>query len=330
MDDFGKLSLGVLSGLIALVLGLFILGARLFLLLLDMDMDVEKQDCRETKEIKEEIIEMLYGFVGLEVFVLWGFFAFLDIGKPFGVSLLATGLLVAVSAILRQLARLLFRSFLILTGQEWKSSNQAWALAGIRKISQQDMLKDAALKSSFGVVRREAVLKITDQDFLKDIALKDVDRDVCRAAWEKITDFDQEYLKEVVLKASDRYVCEAAIDILLKESVDETLFKALISTLAKRLKTSGNTSERRDCAQYLQTIYNRHPSSSFSDDIRKLNGTMIYGGHAHADNRKPEHSDQWSEYCRDVCSGYEEHYDHRDHSDYPPHAAVYFNVEESV
>ncbi|MDR1920066.1 MAG: hypothetical protein LBQ65_10535 [Tannerellaceae bacterium] len=342
--------------------------------------------------------------------------------------------------ILYLLARLLYRSFLILTGQEWKSSNKAWALAGVKRISRQETLMEVALKAPVWEARREAVKKITDQEFLKKVVnrekyawevrreavakltdqeflkkiaiadsqvclkavekianqkfLKEVARksynsdasesavkkitdqkylkelsieaskSVCKAAWKKITNFDQEFLKEiaihasdydvrreavakltdqeclkeVALKDSDRNVRLEAAEKLLEISGDQTPLEAIVSALAKNLKTSDSTSDKRTYAGYLQTIYKRHPNSSIRDQIRPLNLTMIYAGRSHSDitgvHSDSGHTDRYDNECANCpCGdhtdvGYGAHTDNPDsHTDISAEPAEYLCLE---
>jgi hypothetical protein len=256
----------------------------------------------EKEEWKGKAIYVVLSVLGVEA-VLWIVLASLENDQAFVRSLVATG--VGTLAILYLLARLLYRSYLILTGKEWKSSNVAWALAGVRRTKQQDKLKEIALNAPFWGIRREAVEKIIDQAFHKKVVLKDPNREVSIAAWKKITHFDQEFLKEVVLNAShsnlrqmavemitdpafikDRAINDSDMDVrlmatekLVESSGDQTLLKDLVSTLADKLK-NGPVLEKSLSAGYLQSIYNRHPDNSIRDEIRALNGTTISEGTA--------------------------------------------------
>ncbi|MDR1982028.1 MAG: hypothetical protein LBQ39_10500 [Tannerellaceae bacterium] len=151
----------------------------------------------EKEEWKEKSFYVILSMIGVEG-VLWIVFASLDIEKAFLASLLLTALLAVALTILYLLARLLYRGFLILTGQEWKSAHVGWALTGVRKTRRQDKLKKIALNAAFWGVRIEAVSRISDQKFLKKVVLKDANGYVRDAAWKEISSFDQDFLKEVI------------------------------------------------------------------------------------------------------------------------------------
>ncbi|MDR1920069.1 MAG: hypothetical protein LBQ65_10550 [Tannerellaceae bacterium] len=115
-----------------------------------------------------------------------------------------------------------------------------------------------------------------------------------------------------------------AIDQLLKRRMNKTFLKMLISTLAKKLKTSKNVLQRRKCAGYLQTIYFKYPSSSLRNDIRNLNGkVVIYEGR--------DHTDRHNDYIGTTTDCYGECYveTHIDEhtSNIPAAPAEYFSVE---
>ncbi|MDR1920071.1 MAG: hypothetical protein LBQ65_10560 [Tannerellaceae bacterium] len=255
----------------------------------------------EKGEWIEKGIYVVLAAIGLEL-VLWGVLAAFGIDQAYRTSWLLVGLLLLTLAILYLLARLLYRGYLILTKQEWKSSHAGWALAGVRRTRGQERLKEIASHAPFWGVRMEAVSKISDSKFLQKIILKDTHSYVCEAAWNRTSSYEPEFLKEVVrtwpsyslfraralsmisdpdflkdiaLKDADMDARLLAIEKLMKSSKDQTLLKDFVSTLTDKVK-NGTAWERKASARVLETIYKRYPIKSISNKIRALNGILIY------------------------------------------------------
>jgi hypothetical protein len=107
---------------------------------------------------------------------------------------------VVALVVLYLLARLLYKSYLIVTGQEWKSGNREWALTCVNKITRQDKLMKVAIKG-IESARVAAIARITDQGFLARVAINDPESRPRMAAVEKIT--DQGFLTRVAINAPD-------------------------------------------------------------------------------------------------------------------------------
>jgi hypothetical protein len=153
---------------------------------------------------KEEWKKIDWAIIPILIYVefgLWIVFFFLEIDGSFWASLRATAVIAGVAVVLYLLARLLYKSYLILAGREWKSGNKTWAMDGVRRTRRQEKLIEIALKSPLATVRIEAVKRVVDQAFLKKVVITDSSSHVCEAAWERITNRDQEFLKDVALHA---------------------------------------------------------------------------------------------------------------------------------
>ncbi|GHU60073.1 hypothetical protein FACS189411_17460 [Bacteroidia bacterium] len=99
-----------------------------------------------------------------------------------------TFLVLCVCVILYLFMRLLYKSYLFVTGQLWKSKNESWALSAVKRMNNQNKLKRVVKEKSvyFHSVRLAAVKRITDQEFLKDRAINDSDRYVRLEAADKL------------------------------------------------------------------------------------------------------------------------------------------------
>ncbi|MDR1982166.1 MAG: hypothetical protein LBQ39_11205 [Tannerellaceae bacterium] len=137
-------------------------------------------------------------------------------------------------------------------------------------------LRLIATHAPFSLFRRMAITMITSQEFLKDRALNDSDGSLRKEAILNIT--DQEFLKDRALNDSDIGIRFVVTEKLLESSKDQTLLKALVSTLTEKLKTSGSVNEREESAKYLQAIYKRYPDKSIRNKIQELNGIIIRKG----------------------------------------------------
>jgi hypothetical protein len=295
-------------------------------------------------------------FIGIGIIVeiiLWIVFFFTGVDGSFWLSLGVTAVLAGVTFVLYRLARLLYKSYLILAGREWKSGNEAWALDGVRRITRQEQLEKAASRSPFPRVRERAVAGITRQDFLQERAINDPDSDVRATAVKNITRPD--FLLDRAINDPNHAVRATAVknitrpDLLLDRAIndrswavsraafwqlvnggnmDETLLQALVSTLAGKLKGSEEVTEKRDCARYLHAIYRRHPDSSVRKDIEALDRTTIHAGSSHADTSV--HSDHTDEYCHEGICYDPEHTDNTDHTDHPAEPVEIFHVKKNL
>jgi hypothetical protein len=118
--------------------------------------------------------------VGLAI-VLWIVLAILSIPYSLPLAILAT---LAGYPVARQAYRLL----LIVTGREWASENEKWAIAGIRRTTRQEKLKKIATIARDASRRRLAITGITDPLFLTDRAIRDPSWEVRFAAAEGVED----------------------------------------------------------------------------------------------------------------------------------------------
>jgi hypothetical protein len=148
--------------------------------------------------------------------------------------------------VLYLLIRLLRYSYLFITGQLWKSGNRYWALPAMKRIKKQKKLKKVVIEAQLENICEAAWEKITDfeQEFLKEVAIKASDSDVCEAAVERIT--DQEFLKEIAIKASDSDVRKAAVEritdqkFLKDRAIKDSDMDVRIESAYKLYMLSGN------------------------------------------------------------------------------------------
>jgi hypothetical protein len=178
--------------------------------------------------------------------------------------LFGTVVIVACVSIIYLFLRLLRYLYLFFTGQLWKSKNTFWALSAVKRIKDQDKLKKVVIEAAYCI---------------------------CKAAWEKITDFDQEFLKEVAVKASHSDVRIAAASKLFEIDHDDTCLKTIIFELGAKLKNSENADAKREATHYLHSIYKQRQNSNIGENIRSYNGVLIDAGSEHIDY----HTDYYEE-----------------------------------
>ncbi|GHU82357.1 hypothetical protein FACS189415_2650 [Bacteroidia bacterium] len=204
-----------------------------------------------------------------------------------------TFLVLCVCVILYLFMRLLYKSYLFVTGQLWKSENESWALSAVKRMNNQNKLKRVFKEKSVYIhsVRLAAVKRITDQEFLKDRAIND----------------------------SDSYVRLEAADKLYVLAKDDDSLRLVISAFGEILRIGTYNDRTMSAVERLHSLYKKCSNESIRDSIRKFNGTII---RQRISNTRIEYESIEQANC--PCTNTGEEVVFSDHTDHP---AVYFYAE---
>jgi hypothetical protein len=155
-------------------------------------------------------------------------------------------------------------------------------IAAAKKLTDQVVLADVAINASDWNVRKAVVEKFTDQTLLADIAINDKRWEVRVAAYKQLGD-EQNAWALIAKNNSNSDVRIAATRKLLEFDLGEDLLTVLIGMLGNELKHSENKSTKENAADALLSFYRRYGNSKHGEEIRKYEGTRVYGYSDHTD-----------------------------------------------